>query len=91
MRIRAQSDIKSHQFPDQKSPVQSGSREYYAQKGIEAIDVIEGFDLDFCLGNAVKYILRCGRKTSDRSEDLEKAIWYLQRVIQRDKNASIES
>ena len=46
----------------------------------EAIKVIEAWDLDFCLGNAVKYISRAGKKDSSKElEDLNKAIWYLKR------------
>ena len=46
------------------------------------IDVIEAFDLDFRLGNAVKYILRA-RKKGQFEVDLEKAAWYLRRAISR--------
>lgn len=42
----------------------------------EAIKVIEAWELGFCLGNAVKYICRAGKK-GDALEDLEKAAWYL--------------
>ena len=48
----------------------------------EAIKVIEAHNLDFCLGNAVKYILRAGKK-DDFKQDLEKAIWYLNRKIEK--------
>ena len=48
----------------------------------EAIKVIEAHNLDFCLGNAVKYILRAGKK-DDIKQDLEKAIWYLNRKLQK--------
>ena len=48
----------------------------------EAIKVIEAHNLDFCLGNAVKYILRAGKK-EDFKQDLEKAIWYLNRKIEK--------
>lgn len=54
---------------------------HYKAEGIEAIDVIEAFCLDFSLGNAVKYILRAGRK-GDALEDLRKAAWYLARAIE---------
>jgi hypothetical protein len=48
----------------------------------EAIKVIEAWDLDFHLGNVVKYIARAGKKNPDkRLEDLRKAEWYLQREI----------
>ena len=48
----------------------------------EAIKVIEAWDLGFCLGNTVKYISRAGKKDPTKEkEDLEKALWYLQRRI----------
>jgi hypothetical protein len=50
----------------------------------EAIKVIEAWKLDFCLGNAVKYISRAGKKDPDKErEDLEKAAWYLARRIEQ--------
>jgi hypothetical protein len=55
---------------------------YQGKNGIESINVIEGFDLGFHLGNALKYILRAGKK-GDRVEDIRKAIWYLNREIAR--------
>lgn len=54
--------------------------DYYGGKDnpYEAIKVIMAWDLSFCLGNAVKYISRAGKKDpSKESEDIEKAIWYL--------------
>lgn len=48
----------------------------------EAIKVIEAWELGFCLGNAVKYICRAGRKGA-HLDDLKKARWYLDREIQR--------
>lgn len=58
---------------------------------IEAIDVIEDWNLGFNLGNAVKYIARCDHKGSS-IEDLEKAAWYLQREIEmRKKKKGAES
>lgn len=48
----------------------------------EAIKVIEAWGLGFCLGNAVKYISRAGKKDPAKEiEDLEKARWYLDREI----------
>jgi hypothetical protein len=46
----------------------------------ETINVIEAWGLGFCLGNAVKYIARAGKK-NDAAEDLRKAIWYLEREL----------
>jgi hypothetical protein len=48
----------------------------------EAIKIIEAHNLGFHLGNAVKYILRAGKK-GDASEDIKKAIWYLQRELKK--------
>lgn len=51
----------------------------------EAIKVIEAWDLDFNLGNTVKYISRAGKKVN-RIEDLKKAKWYLNREIEKLNN-----
>ena len=48
--------------------------------GIECIQVTE--HMNFCLGNAIKYIWRADLKGKD-IQDLEKAVWYIQREIQR--------
>lgn len=53
-----------------------------ADNPYEAIKVIEAWELGFCLGNAVKYISRAGKK-GDAIEDLEKAHWYISREIER--------
>lgn len=53
---------------------------YQTDSGMEAIDVIEAFNLGFNLGNAAKYLLRAGKKDS-RTIDLEKALWYIQREL----------
>ena len=52
------------------------------QQGIEPIEVIESWDLNFSLGNAIKYILRSPYK-GKQIEDLEKARWYIDREIER--------
>lgn len=61
-----------------------GKSEHYCSGGIEAIDVIEAYKLNFCLGNVIKYVLRCGHKgnDSDALRDLEKAKAYLEREIE---------
>ncbi len=48
----------------------------------EAIKVIEAWDLNFHLGNVVKYISRAGKKSKSSVEDLKKAEWYLSRYVQ---------
>jgi hypothetical protein len=53
-----------------------------ADNPYEAIKVIEAWELDFHLGNTIKYIARAGKKDSTKEkQDLEKALWYLQRKI----------
>lgn len=48
----------------------------------EAIKVIESWNLDFALGNVVKYISRAGKKGS-KLEDLKKAQWYMNRAVEQ--------
>jgi hypothetical protein len=56
---------------------------HYTSGGIETIDFIEAKELGFCLGNAIKYIARAGKKDKNKTiEDLEKAKWYIDRRIQ---------
>ena len=46
-------------------------------------DFIEQHELNFQRGNALKYIVRAGKKDSSKEiEDLQKAIWYIQKEIQ---------
>lgn len=56
------------------------------QDQFEAIKVIEAWQLDFHLGNVIKYISRAGKKDPDKLlQDLEKAKWYLDRKIEQVK------
>jgi hypothetical protein len=52
---------------------------------LEVINIIEHYELGFHLGNVVKYVLRAGKK-GNRTEDLKKALWYLEREIKKDTN-----
>lgn len=57
---------------------------HYTDGKIEVIDFIEDKKLNFHTGNAVKYIARAGKKNgADTATDLGKAVWYLNREIQR--------
>ena len=57
---------------------------HYTDGKIEVIDFIEDKGLNFHRGNAVKYISRAGKKDPSKEiEDLEKAVWYLRREIER--------
>lgn len=53
---------------------------HYRAGGLECLDVIEAYRLGYHLGNALKYIWRCGRKSERRAEDLQKARFYLKRA-----------
>lgn len=64
----------------QNDPVNHPS--HYTTGRIEVIDFITDKKLNFCRGNAVKYIVRAGLKDPDKEiEDLEKAIFYINREI----------
>lgn len=53
------------------------------QGKIEVIEFIEAWDLNFHLGNVVKYVCRAGKKDpSKKIEDLEKAKFYINRYIE---------
>lgn len=57
---------------------------HYTDGKIEVIDFIEEKQLNFHRGNAIKYIARAGKKNKETEiEDLEKAVWYINREIQR--------
>ena len=53
-------------------------------EGVEAIDVIESWDLNFNVGNVIKYMLRAPYK-GEEIQDLEKAKWYLDRHLENIK------
>lgn len=53
---------------------------HYNQGKIETIDFIEDQKFDFHIGTAIRYLCRAGHKWSEK-EDLEKAVWYIQRKI----------
>ena len=50
----------------------------------EPIEVINDWQLDFDLGNVVKYISRAGRK-DDKLKDLEKALFYINHAIDKEQ------
>ena len=61
---------------------------YKTDKGFECIDVIEVSlgkkgCIDFCLGNALKYLFRCKKKHDNSIEDLKKAKWYIDEANRR--------
>lgn len=48
--------------------------------GIECIDAVE--QMNFNIGNAVKYLWRCDLKDTPES-NLKKALWYVKRELRR--------
>lgn len=56
--------------------------DHYQGNKMEVIDIIEDYNLGFSLGNAVKYILRADKK-GNKKQDLEKAIWYINRELDK--------
>ena len=52
---------------------------------IECIEIAKHHD--FCIGNAIKYIWRCGLKSNEsEAKDLKKAIWYLTEKLKMIEN-----
>lgn len=71
--------------------------DHYCHGNVECIDAIEaalgheGF-VGYCIGNVLKYVWRYRRKGGVK--DLQKAQWYLDRVVQRleqtERNSEVE-
>lgn len=55
---------------------------HYNIGDIEVIDFIDSWSLNFNLGNVIKYVIRCNYK-ENKVEDLQKAIYYIEREINR--------
>ena len=57
---------------------------HYTDGKIEVIDYIKDKGFNFFRGNAIKYISRAGKKYKAKEiEDLQKAVWYLNKGIER--------
>ena len=71
--------------PDNPKPDNVNHPKHYTshKSGVECIQVTE--HMNFCIGNAIKYLWRAGLKGNSQIEDLEKAIWYINREIERVK------
>lgn len=88
-----QNEIKQIESEQKKQHDAVNCPAYYTDSKIEVIDYIEDKKLGFCLGNAIKYISRAGKKTDNgrkildkEIEDLQKAVWYINRRIYELKN-----
>ena len=64
---------------------------HYTDGQIEVIDFIDDKQLSYCLGNAVKYNSRAGKKDPAKTiEDLQKAVWYLNHEIEKRKREAAQ-
>ena len=54
---------------------------YKGKNGYMAKDVVSNFDLSWNIGNAVTYLLRCGKKKEEGMTDTEKHIEDIQKAI----------
>ena len=64
--------------------------DYYQRGSVDVWDFIRQQELNFHLGNAIKYICRAGYKDS-KIQDLEKAIHYLENELTHEENISIRA
>lgn len=72
---------------ERKNEVIRPNVSHYKGVGIEPIDYINSHNFNFNLGNAIKYISRCGKKEGESvTKDLKKAIDYLNFEIERVNN-----
>jgi len=77
-KISAQAPAQIEMFEPTPDPVNHPA--HYKVGGIETIDFIEAKKLNYNIGNVVKYLTRADHK-GNRKQDLEKALWYLNREI----------
>lgn len=78
-------NVLSHLMPETNDPINPNHyRRMINGQPIQAIDVIEAFNLNFRRGNAAKYLLRAGEKDPKKErEDLQKCRWYIDREIEK--------
>ena len=89
-------DLVDGLYPKPSEPAEDvvNSPTHYNRKGVECIDAIEasmepGEFRAYLKGNIIKYMWRCNYK-GKTVQDLEKAKWYLSRLIERQKEAGDE-
>ena len=82
MQFSSDTPMQIEMFEPKADPVNHPA--HYKVGGIETIDFIEAKNLDYNLGNVVKYVTRADHK-GNKLEDLRKAQWYLTRAIETAK------
>lgn len=55
---------------------------YRGRSGQDVFDLVDDFELDFYSGNILKYVIRAGRKSPTKLDDLLKARTYINRLIE---------
>jgi len=65
-------------------PVERPAHYNLHPSGVECIEITEHYN--FNIGNAIKYLWRAGLKSENPRQDMEKAIWYINRELQRRKH-----
>lgn len=53
----------------------------YYKEGIQVTDFILSYNMEWCEGNIIKYVTRY--KAKNGLEDLKKAKWYLEKLIEK--------
>lgn len=81
-RVKALKALRALEEANAKAVDNVNHPPHYKVGGIETIDFIEAKKLNYNLGNAVKYITRADHK-GNRNEDLQKALWYINRELGR--------
>lgn len=76
--LEAKKKFMEHSIEERRKDHINPSHYKDHKSGIECIQITE--HMDFCIGNAVKYLWRAGKK-DDNIQDLKKAIWYIERKI----------
>ena len=81
-----ESEIREPNLTQQPDRVNRPSHYTSHPSGVECITITEHYD--FCVGNAIKYLWRCGLKVEEgmtprdkEIEDLKKAVYYINRKI----------
>ena len=71
------------------SYIESTYNEHYSTdgKGLQAMDIFRNMntDKDFCQSNAIKYLIRYGKKQGRNEKDLYKAIHYIILLISSER------
>jgi hypothetical protein len=62
---------------------------HYTKGKIEVIDFIDDQNLDYHLSSVIKYVCRSPHKGNE-TQDLEKALWYLNRKIRKLKDLGVK-